>query len=129
MHREGLVVGVAREHLLAGAGQLADLIDGTVAELRLSADRSEVLEVQAEGPSFRGTVKAVDADKGTVTLTIGAKVGVGGEDKEFKVAKDATVTESSGAPTKLADLKVDTEVALRLSLDQKAAVSITVGGE
>ena len=64
--------------------------------------------------------KALDTGKGTITLTIGAKNGVGGEDKDFKLAKDTVATESSGAPLKLADLKVDTEVILRLSLDQKA---------
>jgi RNA polymerase sigma factor (sigma-70 family) len=110
-------------------GKLTDLIDGTAARIRLSADRSEVLEIWAEGPSFKGTVKAVDTDKGTITLTIGAKGGVGGEDKDFKLAKDAVLTESSGAPLKLADLKVDTEVVLRLSLDQKAAARITVAAE
>jgi RNA polymerase sigma factor (sigma-70 family) len=110
-------------------GKLADLIDGTAARLRLSADRSEVLEIWAEGPSFKGAVKAVDTDKGTITLTIGAKGGVGGEDKDFKLAKDTVLTESSGAPLKLADLKVETEVVLRLSLDQKAAARITVAAE
>jgi RNA polymerase sigma factor (sigma-70 family) len=110
-------------------GKLDELIDGTVARLRLSADRSEVLEIHAEGPSFRGAVKSIDADKGTITLTIGAKNGVGGEDKDFRLAKDTVVTESSGAPMKLADLKAETNVVLRLSLDQKAAARITVAGE
>ena len=110
-------------------GKLAELIDGTVARLRLSADRSEVLEVHAEGPSYKGEVKAIDTDKGTITLIIGAKGGVGGEDKDFKLAKTTVVTEASGAPMKLADLKVDTPVVLRLAIDQKAAARITVAGE
>jgi hypothetical protein len=109
-------------------GKLTDLIDGTVAVARLSADQSVVREIQAEGPSFQGTVKAVVKD--TITLTIGAKGGIGGEDKEFKTTKDTVVvTEIYGARLQLSDLKADKEVVLRLSLDQKAAARITVRGE
>jgi len=111
-------------------GKLTDLIDGTVARLRLSADQSVVLEVRAEGPSFRGTVKALDRDKSTITLTIGAKNGEGGEDKDFKFTKETEIlTEINGAALKLTDLKTDKEVVLRLSIDQKAAARITVLGE
>jgi hypothetical protein len=112
------------------AGKLTDLIDGTVAQLRLSADQATALEVRAEGPSFQGTVKVLDADKNTITLTIGAKGGVGGEDKEFKLMKETVVlTEIYGAALKLKDVRVDKEVILRLSIDQKAATRITVLGE
>jgi RNA polymerase sigma factor (sigma-70 family) len=112
------------------AGKLTDLIDGTVAQLRLSADQTTVLEVRAEGPSFRGTVKVFDPDKNTITLTIGAKNGVGGEDKDFNLTKETLVlTEINGAALKLADVRADKEVILRLSIDQKAAARITVLGE
>jgi len=110
------------------AGKLTDLIDGTVAVVRLSADQSVVREIQAEGPSFQGPVKSVVKD--TITLTIGGKGGIGGEDKEFKTTKDTVVvTEIYGAPLQLSELKADKEVVLRLSLDQKAAARITVRGE
>jgi Cu/Ag efflux protein CusF len=109
-------------------GKLEDLIDGAVVQVRLSADRANVLEVRAEGPSHRGIVKAVDADK--ITLTIGGKSGVGGEDKEFKLTKQTVVaTEMKRVPVELKNLKVDTAVTLRLSLDQKAVVQILVLGE
>jgi hypothetical protein len=112
------------------AGKLTDLIDGTVAQLRLSADQATALEVRAEGPSFRGTVKVLDPDKNTITLTIGAKNGVGGEDKEFKLSKETVVlTEINGAALKVTDVRADKEVILRLSIDQKAAARITVLGE
>jgi RNA polymerase sigma factor (sigma-70 family) len=111
-------------------GKLTDLIDGTAAQLRLSADQASALEIRAEGPSFQGTVKALDLDKNTVTLTIGAKGGVGGEDKEFKLTKETVVlTEIYGAALKLTDVRADKEVILRLSIDQKAAARITVLGE
>jgi hypothetical protein len=73
-------------------------------------------------------VKAVDTAKGTITLTIGAKGGVGGEDRDFKLAKGTVVLDENGGPLKAADLKVETEVVLRLSIDQKAAARITVAG-
>ena len=111
-------------------GKLTDLIDGTVAQLRLSADQATALEVRAEGPSFQGTVKVLDPDKSTITLTIGAKGGVGGEDREFKLTKEtAVLTEINGAALKLKDVRLDKEVILRLSIDQKTAARITVLGE
>jgi hypothetical protein len=113
-------------------GKLPDLIDGTVVRARLSADRKKLVgTILAEGPSFRGLVKSVDADGGTVTLTVGGKGGgVGGEDKEFRVTKGtAVVTAVYGVPRKLSDLKAGREVLLRLTLDQKSAGRITILGE
>jgi hypothetical protein len=111
-------------------GKLTDLIDGTVAELRLSADKAMALEIRGEGPSFRGTVKVLDPKKNIITLTIGAKNGMGGDDKEFKLTKETVVvTEINGVSLKVADLRPDKEVVLRLSIDQKAAGRITVLGE
>src|SRR5262249_32043408 len=53
-------------------GMLADLIDGTVVRGKLSADKKEVRGVlYAEGPSYRGIIKGVDADNLTITLTVG----------------------------------------------------------
>jgi RNA polymerase sigma factor (sigma-70 family) len=112
------------------AGKLTDLIDGTMAQLRLSVDQATALEVRAEGPSFHGTVKALDPDRSTITLTIGAKNGMGGEDKEFKLTKEtAVLTEINGAALRLMDVRADRNVILRLSIDQKAATRITVLGE
>jgi hypothetical protein len=113
-----------------GAGKPADLIDGTVARLRLSVDKSAVLAIQAEGPSFHGTLKEVGPAKNSVTLTVGGKNGVGGEEKTFPLTKDtAVVTALNGTARKVADLKAGQIVNLRLSIDQKAAARITVQGE
>ena len=112
------------------AGKLTDLIEGTVAHLRLAADQSTVLELRAEGPSFRGFVKSLDADKNTITLLIGSKNGEGGEDKEFKLSKDTVfLTEINAAPLKLSDVRTEKEVTLKLAIDQKAATRIVVLGE
>jgi RNA polymerase sigma factor (sigma-70 family) len=111
-------------------GKLAELIDGTVAQVRLSADKATALEIRAEGPSFRGKVKAVDPDKNLIILTVGGKGGVGGEDKEFKLTKETVVlTEINGVPLKQTDLRAGREVVLRLAIDQKAAARVTVLGE
>jgi hypothetical protein len=111
-------------------GKLTDLIDGTLARLRQSADKGTVLEIRAEGPSFHGVVKLVDADNKTITLTIGAKNGAGGEDKSFPLTKDTRiVTAIYGVPLKLADVKPDNEVILRLTIDQKATARITLPGQ
>ena len=102
-------------------GKVEDLIDGAVVQVRLSADKATALEVRAEGPSFRGIVKAVDADK--ITLTIGGKGGVGGEDKEFKLTKQTVAaTEMKRVPIELKNLKAEDGGDVRLSLDQKTVV-------
>jgi RNA polymerase sigma factor (sigma-70 family) len=112
------------------AGKLTELVDGTVVALRLSADKTAVLAMDAEGPSFQGIVKTVDADKQTITLTIGGKGGVGGEDRTFPLTRDTkVVTAIYGVALKLTDVQADKEVVVRLTLDQKAAGRITVLGQ
>jgi hypothetical protein len=114
----------------ARAGKLTELADGTVVALRLSADKTAVLGIDAEGPSFQGIVKTVDADKQAITLTIGGKGGVGGEDRTFPLTRDTkVVTAIYGVALKLADVQADKEVVVRLTLDQKAAGRITVLGQ
>ena len=107
------------------------MIGGSVISAQLSADRKKIVgTIRAEGPSFQGTVKAVDEKGKTVTLTIGAKNGVGGEDKTFKTTKDtAIVTAMYGVARKLSDLRAEQEVVLRLAIDQKSAGRITILGE
>jgi RNA polymerase sigma factor (sigma-70 family) len=112
-------------------GKLSDLIDGTQVWGKLSANKAEIIgTLRAEGPSFHGRVKGVDTTNNTVTLTVGGKGGTGGEDKTFTVSRDTRiVTEMNSVPRKLADLRVEQEVVLRLFVDQKAAARITVLGE
>jgi hypothetical protein len=111
-------------------GKLTDLIDGTVVQVRLSADKAKVLDLRAEGPSFQGFVRTLDPAQNLITLTIGSKGGVGGEEQEFKVTKATMiVTEINQVSLKLTDLKTDREVILRLSLDQKGVARITLLGE
>jgi len=110
--------------------KLEELIDGTLVQLQLSVDKSAALEIHAEGPSFKGKLKAVDTDKNIITLTIIVKKGTDGEDMEFKITKDTLVaTEINGVALRLKDLGTDKNVVVRLTLDQKAVARITVLGE
>jgi hypothetical protein len=112
-------------------GRLADLIEGSVASLRLAANKSMVLEIHARGPNYHGIVKGVDADKDTITLLVGSKNGEGGENKEFKTSKDTVVLfAETGEKIKLSDPRlVDKTVDLRMSTDQKAALRIAITGD
>ena len=65
-----------------------------------------------------------------ITLTIGGKDGVGGEDRDFKLAKSTIVVKQIfKTQLKLKDIQVGNNVVLRLSIDQKAAASLNVLGE
>jgi hypothetical protein len=107
--------------------KLADIPAGAMAMLRLSMDQKTAVLVRAFGPTVYGTLKGVDAGKRTVTLLIGAGRGNDGEEKTFTLAKGARVTHN-GQAVKLADLKPadNTQVGVRLSLDQKMAKNIVV---
>lgn len=110
-------------------GKLTELIEGTVAQVRLSADKTMALEIRAEGPTFEGIVKTFDVDKKTITLLIGSKGGQGGEDKDFKLSNDTVVVSDNGSVLKLTDLRAPSNVILRLAIDQKAAAKLTILSE
>lgn len=108
-------------------GKLSDLIDGTVVHAKLSADKREVIGIiHAEGPSYQGVVKSVDTNANTITINVGGKKG-GGEDKTFTITKDtAIVTGKNALALKLSDVKPDKDVSVRLAIDQKAVLKITL---
>jgi RNA polymerase sigma factor (sigma-70 family) len=112
-------------------GKLEDIPAGSIATMKLAADQQTATVVQVQGPSVSGPVKAVDADKGVITLVLRAARGDNpAEEKTFTVAKDARIL-IEGKDSKLADVKAEENgpaVGLKLSLDQKLVHSITVGG-
>jgi len=73
----------------------------------------------------------VDLAKGTITLNVfSGKKGGDGEDRTFTVTKATQiVTEVYGVPVKLADVRVDKDAILRLSMDQKGVARLTIVGE
>jgi hypothetical protein len=112
------------------ARKLADLPAGADVNLKLSVDQQQVMAILAEGATVVGTVKAVDADKRTITVTVGATRTEAGEDRTFAVAPNATI-HVNGAESKLADVPAgdgSTRVSLKMSLDQKVVQGVTAGG-
>jgi RNA polymerase sigma factor (sigma-70 family) len=111
-------------------GKLEEVPAGALAMLKLTADQTTATVVQVQGPSAYGPVKAVDAGKGTITLIVRPGRGdTPAEEKTYTLAKDVHVI-IDGKDSKLTDVKADENgppVWLRLSLDQKAVQSITVG--
>ena len=89
-----------------------------------------------QGPSVRGTVKAVDAGKRTITLTVllnPKKKET--EERTYDVAANATITlqdvltKRERTPAgKLADLMPGTGADVRLSVDRKSVVAISAWG-
>src|SRR5262249_18816333 len=74
-----------------------------------------------------GELAGVNAEKGTVTISVFSRQDQLTTDKTFPVAKDATILQD-GAKVKLADLKKGFRAALTLSPDQKTVTAISVDG-
>jgi RNA polymerase sigma factor (sigma-70 family) len=94
-------------------GRLAGVPAGAYADLRLTVDQQSVRHVNAQGPHVSGVVKAVNAEKNTITV----------DDKTFPVAKDANIA-IDGKPAQLAGLPTGASVNLSLCVDQKTARGI-----
>ncbi len=117
-------------------GKLAELLPGAIVSLKLSADQKTVEAVLAEGPTIQGKLTAVDATKNTLTVATGAgRDGAAGEDKTYLLAKDAEVSIDDGRgrrlsvrEARLGELPAGALVTVKLSPDQKEAVSVQAEG-
>lgn len=117
-------------------GKLADIAAGAMVTLRLSLDQKQVVSVQAEGPSVFGIVKSFDLSKNLLTLSLGpGRDGIGGGERLFELASDATVLLDDGRGRrlsikegKLSDVPVGAAANLRLSTDQRFATLLRVEG-
>ncbi|MCI0681808.1 MAG: RNA polymerase sigma factor [Gemmataceae bacterium] len=78
-----------------------------------------------DGAAVAGKLEAVDADKGSVTIST-FKRGEGRSEKTYVVAKDAKIVRD-GKEAKLTDLKRGSQTTLRLAADQKTVVGIRAG--
>jgi hypothetical protein len=111
---------------------LADLPTGAVVVLKLTPDRKTVVSIHAEGATLKGTVKAVDATTGTITLIV--QEGKEPGERMIHVGKSATITvagpdkKGPGTEIKLTDVAKGAQAVIRLSLDQKEAVSVFISG-
>jgi RNA polymerase sigma factor (sigma-70 family) len=117
--------------------KVGDLPAGALATVKLSADLKRVLNVLVEGPTVGGAVKSVDAGKRQITLT-SPPVGRGDPEGEqtYTVAAGVTLLVDDGKPRrtafiregKLDDLPAGAVVMLKLSPDQREAVSVRAEG-
>ncbi|MBM3997415.1 MAG: hypothetical protein FJ303_25210 [Planctomycetes bacterium] len=104
---------------------LDDVPVGAMVIAKLAIDQSFVMMLRAEGPAIMGMLKAVDADKGVITIAI-PRGRDDAEEKTLSVAKDARVM-FDGKETKLGDLKPGENgpmVQLRLTLNQQAVQNV-----
>jgi hypothetical protein len=107
------------------SGDLNSVPVGAVIRAKLTADRTTIRHLAADGPSVRGKLTGVDTANHSVTVYV-AKEG----DKVFDLAQDARVaTEVYGVALKIGDLQLDKEVSLMLTADRKKVSRITVHGE
>ena len=130
------VLTIARDALIlidAGGGRLLSVKEGKFADVpagamvvaKLAADQSFVMMLRAEGPTVSGILKAVDVEKGAITIAI-PKNRTEFDEKTYILVKGGRVN-IDGNNAKLADLKVGEDgpmIQLRLALDQKTAQSV-----
>lgn len=123
-------------------GKLADFAAGSLVTVNLAADGSTVESIIGEGPTLRGVLKSVDAEKRTVTIATSG--GRGGrergeapaeETKTFALAARAEIAVDDGRgkafsvkEAKIADLPQGSLVTVRISVDQKEAYGILAEG-
>jgi hypothetical protein len=81
-------------------------------------------EAKKETPTVRGTIKAVDAAKNTITVTVRFEGEKAAEDHTVTLSPDVKVATVDVPQARLADLKPRMEVVIRLSADEKSVVAI-----
>jgi hypothetical protein len=117
-------------------GKIEELTEGAIVTLRLSLDKKQVHSVVAEGPSVSGIVKAIDAAKRSLNLTVRPSRGDdAGEERTVLVAKEAVVLIDDGKgrrlslkEAKLADVPVGSAVMIKLAVDQSFVMLLKAEG-
>lgn len=116
--------------------KLTDLAQGALVTARLSINQKQIQSVLAEGPSYFGTIKALDAAKKTFTLLV--RPGRGddaGEEHTLTLSSDAVILLDDGKgrrlslkQVKLADVAVGSTAAVKLSMDQSLVTLLRAEG-
>ena len=103
------------------------VVGGSPAAARTRQDNPQP-RGQAKGEAtVGGTLQGVDTAKNTVTVTTSNRA-TGKLDKTFEMAKDVVVLRD-GKPAKVGELKQGGRISVKLSPDQKTAVSISETGK
>jgi hypothetical protein len=106
---------------------------GVLTQRALAEPVKEQKKTAEDGGRVEGVLKALDAAKKTITVTVAGKdVQTGqknAQEKAFAVAADATIVlagqgKKGGQTVKLADLKEGMHLVVRLSQDKKTATRI-----
>jgi|GEM_PF-6909270 len=128
--RIGWIVGKGQE---PKPGKLSELQPGDQVILRLSADAKEVQGLEALPPTLHGNIRAIAAERRTIT--IGAKDKGGPSEREIIVPADAKILLSDGVSKnetpkqgKLSDLSEGLFVSVALGLDRKTAQVVHAQG-
>ena len=101
-------------------GKLDEVPVGAAVVIKMAADQSFIMSLKAEGPTLTGMLKALDADKGAITIAFPRGRGEPEEEKTLTVAKDASVN-IDGKDAKFADLKVgDNGPVVQLRLEPRS---------
>lgn len=106
-------------------GDLSKLPAGASVNLRQFVDAKTTSNILAEGRWFWGTVKAIDAEKST--LSFGDKAQDGAAGKTFNVPKDLFIS-IDGKGGKLAGIPAGASVNLQLLADQTTVRSLSAEG-
>jgi RNA polymerase sigma factor (sigma-70 family) len=111
-------------------GALSEVPVGSYVNLLLTVDRQTVRQVIVHGPPFPGDcggslVKAVDAERGTITFDDKARAEVAG--RTFGVATGANIL-IDGKPGKLTDVPAGAYVSLILAVDGQTARQVNAQG-
>lgn len=117
--------------LLFKEGKIADLNAGVRVSLALSADQKTVDSILAEGATIRGVIKAIDATKNSVTISMQAGRDPAADERTLTVAADAEIAVDDGRgrrfsikEAQLRDLSQGAIVTSWLSIDGKQIQSI-----
>jgi RNA polymerase sigma factor (sigma-70 family) len=102
---------------------LARLPKGAFASVSLLADAKTATRIEAVGPQLDGVVKAVDAEKRTLTIL----VGQGGGEKIFTMTRTGNI-QVDGHPATLAALPLGANVSLSWFADLKTARNLEATG-
>jgi RNA polymerase sigma factor (sigma-70 family) len=122
--------------------KLGDLTPGTMVSMTLTADEKAVEFIAAEAPMVRGVLKAVDAEKKTITVTTpgrgegrGREEAIPDEERTYAVDANAEIGADDGRgrrfsvkEVKLSDLATGSIVILVLSVDRKHAELVLAEG-
>jgi hypothetical protein len=111
-------------------GKLAALPTGVRVFLSLCVDRNTARGINAGGPVLKGSIKAVDGEKSTITITetlwdhaTGKSLPADGGEHTFTVARDARIDTDGEAGT-LAGLAAGMQVDLVLRVNRRTVTTI-----